>query len=299
MTSQAGGKGVNISRAAVARRHPHRRRAARRRGRPVRRSSCCAAGIDCRPVPPAGDVRINITITEPDGTTTKLNSPAPTVDAAATSTRMAAGAARAAPAAPTGWCWPARCRRARPAGWYADLVAALRDAGARSRSTPPRRPLRGAGRRRSPRRRPDLIKPNGEELASLHRRRRRRARGRPGGGRRGGRATLVDRGVGAVLATLGGHGAVLVDRRGRLARHAPADRPSSAPSAPATPASSATSSATSAARAPAERLRLAVAYGSAAAGLPGTTIPNPVAGSARSWSSVRRPRPHRTESHDA
>jgi 1-phosphofructokinase len=33
------------------------------------------AGIDCRPVRPAGDVRVNLTITEPDGTTTKLNSP--------------------------------------------------------------------------------------------------------------------------------------------------------------------------------------------------------------------------------
>ena len=38
-----------------------------------------AAGIDCRPVAHAGGLRVNITITEPDGTTTKLNSPGPTV----------------------------------------------------------------------------------------------------------------------------------------------------------------------------------------------------------------------------
>ena len=42
-----------------------------------------AAGIDCRPVRPAGGVRVNITITEPDGTTTKLNSPGASVEAGA------------------------------------------------------------------------------------------------------------------------------------------------------------------------------------------------------------------------
>ena len=60
----------------------------RRRGRPVHRVlparkddpfvlELLASGIDCRPVPHPGDLRVNITISEPDGTTTKLNSPGP------------------------------------------------------------------------------------------------------------------------------------------------------------------------------------------------------------------------------
>ena len=69
VTSQSAGKGVNISRAAVA------------AGVPTIAVLPAASddpyvlellrdGIDCRPEPPAGDVRMNVTITEPDGTTT-------------------------------------------------------------------------------------------------------------------------------------------------------------------------------------------------------------------------------------
>ena len=74
VTSQAGGKGVNISRAAVAAGIPSIAVVPAAKDDPFV-IELLGAGIDCRPVRPAGDVRVNLTITEPDGTTTKLNSP--------------------------------------------------------------------------------------------------------------------------------------------------------------------------------------------------------------------------------
>ena len=74
MTSQAGGKGVNISRAAVSAGLPSIAVLPAPKDDPFV-IELLAAGIDCRPVTTTGDLRVNITITEPDGTTTKLNSP--------------------------------------------------------------------------------------------------------------------------------------------------------------------------------------------------------------------------------
>ena len=74
VTAQGGGKGVNISRACVSAGQPTVAVLPAAHDDPFV-VELLAAGIDCRPVPPAGDVRINLTITEPDGTTTKLNSP--------------------------------------------------------------------------------------------------------------------------------------------------------------------------------------------------------------------------------
>jgi len=74
VTSQAGGKGVNISRAAVSADIPSIAVVPALKDDPFV-LELLGAGIDCRPVRPAGDVRVNLTITEPDGTTTKLNAP--------------------------------------------------------------------------------------------------------------------------------------------------------------------------------------------------------------------------------
>ena len=100
---------------------------------------------------------------------------------------------------------------------------------------------------------------------------------------------LVDRGVDAVLATLGGAGAVLVTAEG--AWHA---------TPPPTTVVSTVGAGDSSlfgyllgdlrGAGPADRLRLAVAYGSAAAGLPGTTIPTPTT-PVRTSSQVRDPSP--------
>ena len=80
--SQAGGKGVNISRAAVA--------AGARTLAVIPAGTddpfvleLHAAGIPCEAVPTSGPPRVNLTISEPDGTTTKLNSPGPHLDAEA------------------------------------------------------------------------------------------------------------------------------------------------------------------------------------------------------------------------
>ena len=76
-SSQAAGKGVNISRAAVAAGLPTIAVLPADPEDPYV-LELLAAGVDCRPEPPAGDVRTNLTITEPDGTTTKINSPCAT-----------------------------------------------------------------------------------------------------------------------------------------------------------------------------------------------------------------------------
>ena len=80
-TSQAGGKGVNISRAAVGAGLDTIAVLPARPDDPFVHE-LVAAGIDCRPARPAGDIRVNLTLTEPDGTTTKLNGPGAAVDAA-------------------------------------------------------------------------------------------------------------------------------------------------------------------------------------------------------------------------
>jgi 1-phosphofructokinase len=117
------------------------------------------------------------------------------------------------------------------------------------------------------------MKPNGEELASFTGGDPHLLESDPHAAAKAAR-TLVDRGVETVLATLGGNGAVLVTELG--AWHA-------AP--PPTTVVSTVGAGDSSLfgyllgdirqRTPAQRLALAVAYGSAAAGLPGTTIPHP------------------------
>ena len=126
--SQAGGKGVNISRASVAAGVPSIAVLPAPKDDPFV-LELLAAGIDCRPVPHPGDLRVNITITEPDGTTTKLNSPGADHDR-----RVLADLTEAAAASrPGGRLGRARRVAAarRPRRFYADLVVALRGTGAR------------------------------------------------------------------------------------------------------------------------------------------------------------------------
>ena len=125
-----------------------------------------AAGIDCRPVRPAGDVRVNIAITEPDGTTTKLNCPGAAVDPAHLDALPDAllAAARSADWAVLAGSLPPGA----PADFYAELVdRAARHRRPRSRSTParPRSAALVDGAAASAA--PHLMKPNGEELASF------------------------------------------------------------------------------------------------------------------------------------
>lgn len=269
VTSQAGGKGVNISRASVAAGIPSIAVLPAPQDDPFVHE-LLAAGIDCRPVPNDGGLRVNITISEPDGTTTKLNSPGPTVTPEVLLGLTEALRRRAASA---DWIVLAgSLPPGAPVEWYADLVATLRGAGARLAVDTSDAPLRALVER-LPGSAPHLMKPNGEELASFTGGDPVVLESHPAAAAAAAR-TLVDRGVESVLATLGPLGAVLVTADG--AWHA-------AP--PPTTVVSTVGAGDSSLfgyllgeiqhQSPTQRLALAVAYGSAAAGLPGTTIPHP------------------------
>ena len=274
-TSQAGGKGVNISRACAA------AGVATVAVLPASDEDpyvldLAHAAIRVHAVPSDGEVRTNLTITTPDGTTTKLNSPGATMSAA-TRTELAAvlgTLARAAQWVVLAGSLPPGC----PPEWYADLVVALRDSGARVAVDTSEAPLRALAARLADGSHgsagaPDLMKPNDEELASLTGADPAVLHADPAATATAARA-LVDAGVGAVLATMGSRGAVLVTPEGAWHAAAP----------PTTVVSTVGAGdcslfgyllASLDDAAPAERLAMAVAYGSAAAGLPGTTIPSP------------------------
>ena len=269
VTSQAGGKGVNISRAAVTADIPSIAVV------PAQKDDAfvlelLGAGIDCRPVRPAGDVRVNLTITEPDGTTTKLNSPGAAVLPLHLELMAQAVLVRASSA---DWTVLAgSLPSGAPPDFYAELVRRLREVGGRvavDTSDAPLRALVDA----LPASAPDLMKPNGEELASFTGGDADKLESDPLAAAEAARQ-LIDRGVGAVLATLGGNGAVLVTPEGAWHATPP---PTTVVSTVGAGDSSLFGYLLGDIRglpAP-ERLALAVAYGSAAAGLPGTTIPRP------------------------
>ena len=270
--SQAGGKGVNISRACVAADIPSIAVLPAAKDDPFV-LELLAAGIDCRPVHHEGDLRVNITITEPGGTTTKLNSPGPQVTPRLLRELTDALVRRAANAS---WIVLAgSLPPGAPPEWYAELVTALRAADARVAVDTSDAPLKAlvhsvsSGRGSAP----HLLKPNGEELASFT--------GHRGDGLESdphAAATaamdLVATGVESVLVTLGPHGAVLVNADGAWHATPP----------PITVISTVGAGDSSlfgyllgdvTGRDPEHRLALAVAYGSATAALPGTTIPSP------------------------
>lgn len=262
---QPGGKGVNISRAAVAAGVPTLAVLPADKDSDFVRE-LHALGIDCQPETPVGPIRVNLTITEPDGTTTKINAAGATADEALMGRLADAVLALADDA---DWVVLAgSLPPGAPTEWYAELAARLRDRRAKVAVDTSGDPLVALGRDLTTAA-PDLLKPNAEELALLT--------GRPVRDPEDAAAAstaLVASGAGAVLATLGGSGAVLVD--GVRAWHA---------TAPPTRVVSTVGAGDSSlfgyllgdlrGGTPEERLSLAVAYGSAAAGLPGTTLPTP------------------------
>jgi len=268
---QPGGKGVNISRACVAAGVPTIAVL------PVEPDDAFVAelehaGVAVRSVRPAGPMRINLTISEPDGTTTKINTSGASVgpdqlDQLAQTVLDVAATTHPAWVVLAGSLPPGA-----PVSWYARIAAELRAAGHRfavDTSEGPLTALLAAG----PTAAPDLIKPNAEELASA-----------TGGDAEAfeadpvaaaaAAATLVGTAAVAVLATLGAAGAVLVDRTG--AWHATPPKISVVSTVGAGDASllGYLLADLRGAVAP-DRLATAVAYGAAAAGLPGTTPPTP------------------------
>ena len=269
VTSQSGGKGVNISRAALAAGVPTIAVVPAQQDDPFV-VELLRDGIDCRPERPAGAVRVNLTLTEPDGTTTKVNTPGAVVTREDLDRLASAVEERASQA--TWVVLAGSLPPGAPDGWYAELVGALTGADAKVAVDTSGAPLvaLASGLEQHA---PDLMKPNGEELASL-------TGGDPEAieadptAAAAAAAVLVSRGVGSVLATLGGSGAVLVTADGAWHATPP---PTTVVSTVGAGDSSLFGYLLGDIRGaePAERLRLAVAYGSAAAGLPGTTIPTP------------------------
>ncbi len=274
VSTEPGGKGVNVSRALTqngvdtvallpAADHDPILAELRTRGVPFH-------NID---IP--GTVRSNLTITETDGTTTKLNEPGAHLDdatLAALTAVVSEHAARAIWVVLSGSLPPGV-----PDGWYADIVAQLAALPCRVAVDTSERPLTALAEAFSSAA-PDLIKPNSEELAWLTGRSAHELEEAAAQGDSlpviAAAQQLVTRGAHTVLVTLGGAGAVLVDHDGVWAATAPSIVPRSTVGA-GDASLAGYLAATIAGAPPAQRLQTAVAYGSAAASLPGSALPNP------------------------
>jgi 1-phosphofructokinase len=255
-----GGKGVNVSRAVAA--------AGRRTvavlplgGAPgaLVADLLAAQGIEVAPVPVAGDTRSNIALAEADGVLTKINAPGPELSAAEQELLLETVREQSRDAD-----WIACCGslpRGLAPSWYADLVARAHAAGARIALD-----TSGPALLQALRERPDVVKPNAEELAE--------AVGRP-------LATVGDAvkaaeelrglGAGAVLASLGADGQLLVDGAGTWFGSARVDTVRSNVGA----GDASLAGFLIAGGSGPEALASAVAHGAAAVRLPGSVMPTP------------------------
>ncbi|MDQ0791878.1 1-phosphofructokinase [Streptomyces sp. B1I3] len=198
-----GGKGVNVSRAVAA--AGHRTVAVAPLGGPegaLLARLLGEHGIEAAGVPIAGSTRINITLVEPDGTLTKVNAAGPEIGPAEADALLDRVRARS-----VGADWIACCGslpRGLPPQWYAELVSRSHRAGTRIALDTSGPALVAALPER-----PDVIKPNAEELAE--------AVGRPlatVGDAVKAAQELCERGARSVLASLGATGQLLVEESG-------------------------------------------------------------------------------------
>jgi 1-phosphofructokinase len=274
-TSHPGGKGVNVARVITS---AGESVVAVLPGNPSEPllQALTESGITHHAIMHPGAARVNLTVTEPDGTTTKINEPGAALlpeqlDALATSLRDLAASA-------TWVVLSGSLPPGVPDRWYADLVAGLRAGPAKIAVDTSDGPLRALAAEFDTAA-PDLIKPNAEELGQLTdtdgiELERAAERGDPYPTARAARSLIERGGPQTVLATLGAAGAVLVTPTG--AWHA-----TTPPIAPRSTVGAGDSSLAGYLLAdlenagPADRLAMAVAYGSAAAALPGTALPSP------------------------
>jgi len=234
-----------------------------------------AIKVEFRAVPVTGAVRTNLAITENDGTTTKINEPGSTIAAADIEGLVRAVIDRAQSAR-----WVVLSGSIPPGmsdGWYADMVAALKPLGCKVAVDTSDAPLVALAANLE-RAAPDLIKPNSEELAGLAGVTAESLENAVARGDAEPVVTaarhLIDRGVGAVLATLGAAGAVLVDADGAWLATPPPISPRSTVGAGDSSLAGYVRADIDGATAP-QRLQMAVAYGSGAAALPGSALPSP------------------------
>jgi 1-phosphofructokinase len=220
------------------------------------------AGIHRSAVPVQLPIRMNITVVDPAGVTTKLNEPGPRLSAAEVAQIRAVTEGQLRKGAD----WLVVSGSVPPGvdpGVYGDLVRLGRSTGARVAIDTSGRTLAAAVAAG-----PDLVKPNREELAELLDSDLTTLADVRDGARR-----LIDRGIGAVLVSLGRDGALLVTPD--AVAHA---------SGKATPVSTVGAGDCTLAgflhanvhgAAPADSLAEAVRWGSAAVSLPGSKVPGP------------------------
>lgn len=232
-------------------------------------------GVPFFAVPVDGAVRTNLTITESDGTTTKINEPGAVIDEAALAALTTAILERASSAQ---WVvLSGSLPPGMPDSWYADVVAQLQPYDCKVAVDTSDAPLAAlaAGFGRAA---PDLIKPNSEELAGLagvdpEHLEIALAQGNPEPVVSAAQQ-LIERGAHTVLATLGAAGAVLVNDTGSWLATPPTIQPRSTVGAGDSSLAGYVRADVGGAHAP-QRLQMAVAYGSGAAALPGSALPSP------------------------
>ncbi|MCT1426287.1 1-phosphofructokinase family hexose kinase [Corynebacterium sanguinis] len=275
---EAGGKGINVSHACT------------NAGRDTLAIAPCGpsdpftlicrnAGIPLKGIPISGAIRTNTTLTERDGSTTKVNETGPllrdddvtriTDVLISTVAETRADAVVMAGSLPPG----------APPSWYATLAQAVRMAcpGAVVAIDTSDAPLAELGKNLADAK-PDVIKPNAFELAQLT--------GADGDALERQAASgdyrsivvharkLISDGVKEVLVTLGSAGACLVTATGAWAATAPPMTTRSTVGAGDSALAGYIMARVEGAD-PSECLRRGVAYGSAAAAKPGTGIPSP------------------------
>ncbi|WP_351233628.1 1-phosphofructokinase [Streptomyces sp. NPDC002133] len=257
-----GGKGVNVSRAVAA--AGHRTVAVMPLGGApgaLVADLLAGHGIEVAPVPVAGATRSNVALAEPDGTLTKINAPGPLLTADESTALLAAASAHSPSAS-----WIACCGslpRGLEPSWYAELVARAHESGARIALDTSGPSLLSALSGR-----PDVVKPNTDELAG--------AVGRPlttVGDAVKAAEELRSLGAVAVLASLGADGQLLVSSAGTWFASAAvaADRIRSNVGA----GDASLAGFLAAGGEGPDALAAAVAHGAAAVQLPGSVMPTP------------------------
>jgi len=272
-----GGKGVNVTRALLANGVPSRAVVPVAGAEGAQLVELLAAEkVDAVVVPVSGRTRSNITVAEADGTVTKINEPGAALTSAEVEMILDKALADAVPGG-----WVVLCGSLPPGApddTYARMTRRLAEAGLRVAVD-----TSGPALARAVEARPDLVKPNAEELAA--------AVGRPLPSRADVVAAAQElraAGVGRVLVSLGAAGAVLVDDDGVTVGESIALEPRSTVGAgdaflagflaferAADHRREATGDGLSPAEVSREALRQALAWGAAAVQLPGSQMPGP------------------------
>lgn len=256
----AGGKGVNVSRALAA--NGYRSRAVLPLGGFEGEqlvSLLEELGIEVARVPITDPIRSNVTVVESDGTVTKLNARGPSL----TDAEVEALLARSVDAA-AGASWVVACGSLPPGApddLYARLVTGVREAGVRVAVD-----TSGAALERVLDAAPHLLKPNEDELVEVV-----GVALETFGDVVSGADKLRSSGVHAVLVSLGPGGAVLVDEVGAVHAESPAVVPRSTVGA----GDALLAGFLAAGGRGPQALAEGVAWAAAACILPGTAMPGP------------------------